>query len=466
MVVHPPMLYMGYVGFSVAFAFAIAALLGGRLDATWARWSRPWTTVAWSFLTIGIALGSCWAYYTLGWGGWWFWDPVENASFMPWLVGTALIHSLAVTEKRGAFQNWTVLLAILRVLAVAARHVPGALRRADVGARLRDRSARAASSSSAFLAVVIGGSLTLYALRAGAVGVGGRLRAGVARIDAARQQRPAGRRAGQRAARHALPAVPRRAQPRQDLGRPALLRRGVLSADDAAGVPDGRRARSRAGARRASPTCGRGCAGPSYVAAARRCSLPFAMGRWKPLVALGTAARGLDRCRDRGALLQRLRAAPQRGIVAKLAREFAPRGTACCSRTSASRCSSSASRWSRATRSSATCGSTSARASRSAATPTRFRRHRAAVRGPNYDALVGTVEVTRDGRHVDDAEAREARPTARRQADDRGRDRQRHPGRPSTCRWASRSARKATSARGPCASTSSPSSTGSGSAAC
>src|SRR3954465_1803597 len=112
MVIHPPMLYMGYVGFSVAFAFAIAALLGGKLDATWARWSRPWTTVAWVFLTVGIALGSAWAYYELGWGGWWFWDPVENASFMPWLVGTALMHSLAVTEKRGGFRVWTVLLAI------------------------------------------------------------------------------------------------------------------------------------------------------------------------------------------------------------------------------------------------------------------------------------------------------------------------------------------------------------------
>ena len=110
--IHPPMLYMGYVGFSVAFAFAIAAMLGGRLDAAWARWSRPWTNVAWVFLTLGIVLGSWWAYYELGWGGWWFWDPVENASFMPWLVGTALIHSLAVTEKRGAFKAWTVLLAI------------------------------------------------------------------------------------------------------------------------------------------------------------------------------------------------------------------------------------------------------------------------------------------------------------------------------------------------------------------
>ena len=112
MIIHPPLLYMGYVGFSVAFAFAIAALMSGRLDAAWARWSRPWTTVAWVFLTAGIAVGSGWAYYELGWGGWWFWDPVENASFMPWLLGTALMHSLAVTEKRGAFRSWTVLLAI------------------------------------------------------------------------------------------------------------------------------------------------------------------------------------------------------------------------------------------------------------------------------------------------------------------------------------------------------------------
>src|SRR5690554_620859 len=112
LVVHPPMLYMGYVGFSVAFAFAIAALLGGKLDAAWARWSRPWTLVAWAFLGIGIGLGSWWAYYELGWGGWWFWDPVENASLLPWLTGTALMHSLAVTEKRGSFKSWTLLLAI------------------------------------------------------------------------------------------------------------------------------------------------------------------------------------------------------------------------------------------------------------------------------------------------------------------------------------------------------------------
>jgi cytochrome c-type biogenesis protein CcmF len=110
--IHPPLLYIGYVGFSVAFAFAIAAMISGDLDRTWARWTRPWTTVAWLFLTLGIALGSWWAYYELGWGGWWFWDPVENASFMPWLVGTALIHSLAVTERRGLFKSWTLLLAI------------------------------------------------------------------------------------------------------------------------------------------------------------------------------------------------------------------------------------------------------------------------------------------------------------------------------------------------------------------
>jgi cytochrome c-type biogenesis protein CcmF len=134
------MLYMGYVGFSVAFAFAIAALLSGQLDAAWARWSRPWTTAAWVFLTLGIALGSWWAYYELGWGGWWFWDPVENASFMPWLVGTALIHSLAVTEKRGGFKNWTVLLAIA---AFSLSLLGTFLVRSGVlfGARLRHRPA-------------------------------------------------------------------------------------------------------------------------------------------------------------------------------------------------------------------------------------------------------------------------------------------------------------------------------------
>ena len=173
MVIHPPMLYMGYVGFSVAFAFAVSALLGGKLDATWARWSRPWTTGAWCFLTSGIALGSWWAYYELGWGGWWFWDPVENASFMPWLVGTALIHSLAVTEKRGGFKSWTVLLAIA---AFSVSLLGTFLVRSGV---LTSVHAFATDPKRgvfilAFLLIVIGGSLLLYAIRAKQVGVGGK----------------------------------------------------------------------------------------------------------------------------------------------------------------------------------------------------------------------------------------------------------------------------------------------------
>jgi len=173
MVAHPPMLYMGYVGFSVAFAFAIAALIGGRLDATWARWSRPWTTVAWMFLTCGIALGSFWAYYELGWGGWWFWDPVENASFMPWLVGTALIHSLAVTEKRGGFKSWTVLLAIAAFsLSLLGTFLVRSGVLTSVHAFATDP--KRGVFILAFLLVVIGGSLLLYAIRAKQVGVGGK----------------------------------------------------------------------------------------------------------------------------------------------------------------------------------------------------------------------------------------------------------------------------------------------------
>ena len=172
MVLHPPMLYMGYVGFSVAFAFAVAALISGRLDAAWARWSRPWTTVAWVFLTLGIALGSGWAYYELGWGGWWFWDPVENASFMPWLVGTALIHSLAVTEKRGAFKSWTVLLAIV---AFAMSLLGTFLVRSGV---LTSVHAFAVDPKRGIFilglfALFIGGALVLYAWRTSRIGLGG-----------------------------------------------------------------------------------------------------------------------------------------------------------------------------------------------------------------------------------------------------------------------------------------------------
>ncbi len=163
--IHPPMLYMGYVGFAVPFAFAVAAMLGGRLDAAWARWSRPWTNIAWMFLTIGIALGSWWAYYELGWGGWWFWDPVENASFLPWLVGTALMHSLAVTEKRGAFKAWTVLLAIF---AFSLSLLGTFLVRSGV---LTSVHAFATDPTRGvfiliFLVAVVGSSLFLYSLRA------------------------------------------------------------------------------------------------------------------------------------------------------------------------------------------------------------------------------------------------------------------------------------------------------------
>jgi cytochrome c-type biogenesis protein CcmF len=165
LIIHPPMLYTGYVGFAVAFAFAIAALLGGEMDQRWVRWSRPWTNAAWAFLTLGIALGSWWAYYELGWGGWWFWDPVENASFMPWLVGTALIHSQAVTEKRGSFRGWTLLLAIAAFsLSLLGTFIvrSGVLTSVHAFASDPERGL----FILVFLAVVIGGSLALYAWRA------------------------------------------------------------------------------------------------------------------------------------------------------------------------------------------------------------------------------------------------------------------------------------------------------------
>ena len=173
LIFHPPLLYMGYVGTVVAFAFAISALLAGRLDAAWARWSRPWATVSWCFLTLGIALGSAWAYYELGWGGWWFWDPVENASLMPWLVSTALLHSLAVTEKRGGFRMWTALLAII---AFALSLLGTFLVRSGV---LTSVHAFATDPSRGiyilgFLIIVIGGSLILFAWRAPLVGGGSR----------------------------------------------------------------------------------------------------------------------------------------------------------------------------------------------------------------------------------------------------------------------------------------------------
>ncbi|HEY1847245.1 MAG TPA: heme lyase CcmF/NrfE family subunit [Buttiauxella sp.] len=164
LIFHPPLLYMGYVGFSVAFAFSIAALMAGKLDSSWARWTRPWTLAAWSFLTVGIVLGSWWAYYELGWGGWWFWDPVENASFMPWLAGTALIHSLSTTEKRGSFKAWTVLLAIT---AFSLCLLGTFLVRSGVLVSVHSFASDPARGMFilAFLVIVIGGSLLLYAVK-------------------------------------------------------------------------------------------------------------------------------------------------------------------------------------------------------------------------------------------------------------------------------------------------------------
>ena len=191
MAFHPPMLYLGYVGLAVPFCFACAALLDGRLDAAWTRWTRPWTTMSWTFLTAGIALGSWWAYNELGWGGWWFWDPVENASFIPWLVATALLHSLAVSEQRSAFKSWTVLLAIF---GFSASLLGAFLVRSGV---LVSVHAFATDPQRGvfiltFLALVVGGALTLYAARAGRIRDGGRLRVPVARDAAAGEQRRAG----------------------------------------------------------------------------------------------------------------------------------------------------------------------------------------------------------------------------------------------------------------------------------
>jgi cytochrome c-type biogenesis protein CcmF len=168
LIIHPPMLYMGYVGFSVSFAFALAALLSRRLDTSWARWSRPWSNLAWAFLTLGIVLGSWWAYYELGWGGWWFWDPVENASFMPWLVGTALVHSLAVTEKRGTFKSWTLLLAITTFsLSLLGAFIVRSGVLTSVHAFAVDPTR--GMYILLFLILVVGGSLALYATRASVI---------------------------------------------------------------------------------------------------------------------------------------------------------------------------------------------------------------------------------------------------------------------------------------------------------
>ena len=246
---HPPFLYLGYVGFSIAFCFAVAALIEGRVDAAWARWVRPWTLAAWCALTIGIALGSWWAYYTLGWGGWWFWDPVENASFMPWLVGTALLHSAIVVEKRDALKSWTDPAGDPRLLAVPARHLPGALGRADLGARLRHRPDARRLHPAAAEPLHRRRAAAVRLARAAAAGRRA-VRADLARGRAAAQQPAAGDGGGDGVARHALSAVPRRRRAAEGLGRPAVLQRHLRAADGAAAGRDGGRADAAVEARR------------------------------------------------------------------------------------------------------------------------------------------------------------------------------------------------------------------------
>ena len=351
MVAHPPMLYMGYVGFSVAFAFAIAALIGGRLDATWARWSRPWTTLAWSFLTIGIMIGSWWAYYTLGWGGWWFWDPVENASFMPWLVGTALLHSLAVTEKRGTFKNWTVLLAICAFsLSLVGTFLVRSGVLTSVHAFATDP--RRGVFILAFLVIVIGGSLALYAVRAPKVGVG-------SRFDVVSRE-------SMLLANNVLLIAAAGSVLLGTLYPLFLdaLNLGKISVGppyfDTVFVPlmtplvflmgIGPLARWK---QASLPDLWRRLRWALAISVVTALLAPLATAQWKPLGELRPAARLLDRHRD---VRRRPRADSQRGrrSLARSSRGSRAASGAWSSRISASPCSSSASRWSRATRPSAT----------------------------------------------------------------------------------------------------------------
>jgi cytochrome c-type biogenesis protein CcmF len=317
MVIHPPMLYMGYVGFSVAFAFAIAALLEGRLDATWARWSRPWTTAAWSFLTIGIALGSAWAYYELGWGGWWFWDPVENASFMPWLVGTALMHSLAVTEKRGTFKSWTVLLAIVAFsLSLLGTFLVRSGVLTSVHAFATDP--RRGVFILAFLAVVIGGSLALFAWRAPRIGLGGR-------FDAVSRE-------SMLLANNVLLTVAMAAVFLGTLYPLFLdaLNLGKISVGppyfDSVFMPLMAPAiflmavgPVASWKRAALPELWTRLKWAWVVAFVSAMLLPFVLGKWTPLIALGLLMALWVICATVAQFVQRMRIAPQPGIAAKLA---------------------------------------------------------------------------------------------------------------------------------------------------
>ena len=366
MVIHPPMLYMGYVGFSVAFAFAIAALLGGKLDATWARWSRPWTTLAWCFLTLGIMLGSWWAYYELGWGGWWFWDPVENASFMPWLVGTALIHSLAVTEKRGSFKSWTVLLAICAFsLSLLGTFLVRSGVLTSVHAFATDP--KRGIFILAFLTLVIGGSLALFAWRAPRVGLGGKFEL-VSRESML-------------LANNVLLAVAAGSVLLGTLYPLFLdaLNLGKISVGppyfDAVFVPlmapavflmgIGPLARWKEASLPELAVRLKWALGVSLITALL---LPFVLGKWTPLIAFGLLLAAWIIATTVVTLKYRL----SRSDAAACGRGWPPSRvptTACCSHTAGWRCSSSASRWSKATKPSATCAWRSGTASRSAAMP-------------------------------------------------------------------------------------------------
>ena len=249
--VHPPLLYLGYVGFSISFSFAIAALIEGRIDAAWARWVRPWTLAAWMFLTLGIAMGSYWAYYELGWGGWWFWDPVENASLMPWIAGTALLHSAVVMEKRNALKVWTILLAILTFsLSLLGTFLvrSGVLTSVHTFATDPTRGV----FILAILVFFIGGALALYAWRAPALKQGG-LFAPISREGALVFNNlflTVGLR--HRVRRHALSARARGADRREDLGRRAVLQSHLRPAVRAAADRRAVRAAARLEARRSA----------------------------------------------------------------------------------------------------------------------------------------------------------------------------------------------------------------------
>ena len=376
---------------SVAFAFAIAALLSGRLDAAWARWSRPWTTVAWCFLTLGIALGSFWAYYELGWGGWWFWDPVENASFMPWLVGTALIHSLAVTEKRGGFKMWTVLLAIL---AFSLSLLGTFLVRSGVLTSVHAFATDPARGIFilGFLALVIGGSLLLFAWRAPKVGAGGSFEL-VSRESML-------------LANNVLLLVAAAAVLLGTLYPLVLdaLGLGKISVGppyfDAVFVPLMAPALFLMGigplARWRSAQVGdlaRRLRWAAAVSAVSALLAPFVLGHWTPMIGFGLllgvwvastarAEPGAARCAN-----------TRRRACGNACRRSRAATSACCWRTSAWRCSSSASPWSTASRSRRTCAWSPATARRSPAwwcASTAC----ASVRGPNYTAARGTLVLS------------------------------------------------------------------------